>query len=64
MNAEEMRRRQAARERIRRKKRKRTMQLLRRIGIFLASAALLFTAGAVTARLLEAHQQRQVMAER
>ena len=46
MNAEEMRRRQAARERIRRKKRKRTMQLLRRIGIFLASAASDFVTGA------------------
>ena len=63
MNAEEMRRRQAARERIRRKKKKRTIQLLRRIGLCVAAVALILVLGTVTAKLIKAREQKQALAE-
>lgn len=62
-NAEEARRRKAARDRIRRKKRKRTIQLLRRIGISIIVVALLLVSVRQLTKMKQGREQDQQLAE-
>lgn len=63
MNTEELRRRRTVRERIRRKKRKRTIQLIRRAALCLGVLVLLLVSGTVLARLKSEKGQEVVKEE-
>lgn len=61
MDTEEARRRKAAREKIRKKKRKRTIQIIRRVGICVAAVLLILAAGTLASKIKQGKEQEQSM---